>query len=145
MRSYIKRDLKGFKCMTVRIDVLGNFSRLIKIFRDFQIIFRRIQSFYEYRNWINLNWYNLFYSILKSIEYIWISIWIQLNLFESVFESSWIYWNQYLNQLNLFEMNSSKVPTTTTIFKLIGPCESLSRSKTCLLEHISLCIHRCLF
>ena len=42
-----KRDLKDFKCMTVRIDVLGNFSRLIKFFRDFQIIFRRIQSFYE--------------------------------------------------------------------------------------------------
>ena len=43
LKFTFKRDLKGFKCMTVRIDVLGNFSRLIKFFRDFQIIFRRIQ------------------------------------------------------------------------------------------------------
>ena len=59
-----KRDLKGFKCMTVRIDVLGNFARLIKIFRDFQIIFRRIQSFYELVN-CEMN-YEQFNHIMKN-------------------------------------------------------------------------------
>ena len=29
---YAKRDLKGFKCMTVRKDIFRDFFRLIKIF-----------------------------------------------------------------------------------------------------------------
>ena len=65
------------------------FRKLIKIFRDFQIIFRRIQSFHELVNCI------LTTKFIKS-------------------------------------MNSTKVARrtpTTTIFKLIGPCEILSHGQ----------------
>ena len=58
----------------------------------------------------------------------------QLNVFEST-ESIWLNWI-ILKWLNLFEtifkLIDYKVPRTrtrTTIFKLLGPCESLSRSK----------------
>ena len=68
------------------------FRKLIKIFRDFRIIFRRIQSFHELVNCI------LTTKFIKS-------------------------------------MNSTKVArrtpttTTTTIFKLIGPCEIFSHGQ----------------
>ena len=34
---FIKRDLKGFKCMTASSDVLETFLRVIETFRNFQI------------------------------------------------------------------------------------------------------------
>ena len=61
--------------MTVRIDVLGNFSRLIKIFRDFQIIFRRIQSFYE-----KYEEFNNFMNSMKNSIILWIVFWLENSL-----------------------------------------------------------------
>ena len=86
-------------------------------FRRFWKLFETFKS--QKSNWIFLNRLNLFY---------------QLNLFESISFSIWINWI-ILKWLNLFETIFKLVHykvttrTRTTIFKLLGPCESLSRSK----------------
>ena len=43
-----KRDLKGFKCMTVSLDVLGDISRLIETFRISRLSNRKNFN-YKYR------------------------------------------------------------------------------------------------
>ena len=89
--------------------------------REFRRFWKLSDTFWDFK--IQLNWLNLFYSILKSIE----------SIFESIsFSCIWINWI-ILKWLNLFEtifkLIDYKVPRTTTIFKLIGPCKILWWSK----------------
>ena len=53
-----KRDLKGFKCMTVRLDVFGDIPRLFQYFVNDSNILRKIQLFCESFNYF-VNHFNM--------------------------------------------------------------------------------------
>ena len=62
-----KRDLKGFKCMTVRLDVFGDIPRLFQYFVNVSNILWMIPIFWEKFNYF-VNHFNMLWVIPSYCE-----------------------------------------------------------------------------
>ena len=108
LKKVEKRDFKGFKCMTMSLDVFGDFSRLSNV-KDFMNIWIANHS--------NILWMiPIFY---ESFQYF-------VN-YSNIYEEFINFMNCILHAQFIQMMNLSKgIRSPRTIFKLIGPCEILS-------------------
>ena len=66
-RTLKKRDLKGFKCMTVRLDVFGDIPRLFQYFVNDSNILWMIPIFWEKFNYF-VNHFNMLWVIPSYCE-----------------------------------------------------------------------------
>ena len=103
-----------FECMTVRFikrlsETFRDFQRLSETFRDFQRLFRDFQRLF--RDFQNSSWIR----------------WSTMNKTST----SWKRWSIWCFQWSIWTKvaTTRTTRTTRTIFKLVGPCEILSRSK----------------
>ena len=92
-----KRDLKGFKCMTVSLDVFGDFPRLSNILWMVSIWF---ESFHYFVNHSIISW--IIPIFCESFQYF-----VNRSNILGIFPTFWEFFQYFVNHSNRFNHNSS--------------------------------------